>query len=69
MIANCVTRVEFVILAFLLLAALVSVPAHGATYYVATSGRDANPGTETQPWRTIQKAADTLIASDTVFVK
>jgi len=69
MIANCVTRVGLVILASLLLAALVLASAHGTTYYVATSGRDANPGTETQPWRTIQKAADTLIASDTVFVK
>jgi len=69
MIANCVTRVGLVILASLLLAALVLVSAHGATYYVATSGSDANAGTEAQPWCTIQKAAVTLIAGDTVYVR
>jgi len=66
---NRVVRVGFVILASLLLAPLVSVPAQGATYYVATSGSDANPGTEAQPWRTIKKAAVTLLAGDTVYVK
>jgi len=64
-----VVRVGFVILASLLLAALVSVPAQGATYYVATSGSDANPGAEAQPWRTIKKTATTLRAEDTVYVK
>ncbi len=39
------------------------------TYYVATYGNDANPGTETQPWASIQKAAGTLIAGDSVFIK
>ena len=38
-------------------------------YYVAPNGDDANPGTEAQPWRTIQKAADTLVAGDTVYVR
>jgi len=69
MITNCVVRAGSVILGSLLLATLVSVSAHGATYYVAMSGSDANPGTEAQPWRTIQKAADTLFAGDTVYVK
>jgi parallel beta-helix repeat protein len=41
----------------------------GSTYYVAPDGDDANPGTESQPWRTIQKAADTLVAGDTVLIK
>jgi parallel beta-helix repeat protein len=68
-ITNSVVKVGFAILASLLLAVLISVPAHGATYYVATSGSDSNPGTQAQPWRTIQKAADTLIAGDMVFVK
>lgn len=39
------------------------------TYYVAPTGNDSNPGTETSPWRTIQKAADTLVAGDTVYVR
>ena len=38
-------------------------------FYVATNGNDANPGTESQPWRTIQKAANTLTAGQTVYVK
>ena len=41
----------------------------GATYYVATTGSDTNPGTEASPWRNIQKAADTVVAGDTVIVK
>jgi len=38
------------------------------TYYVATSGSDLNPGTESQPWKTIQKAAATITAGDTVLI-
>jgi hypothetical protein len=32
----------------------------GATVYVATTGSDGAPGTQDQPWRTVQKALDTL---------
>jgi len=45
----------------------VSNSAH--TYYVATDGDDNNPGSATQPWRTIQKAADTVAAGSTVYVR
>jgi len=38
------------------------------TYYVSTSGNDNNPGTQTQPWATLQKAVDTVVAGDTVIV-
>ncbi|WP_054956289.1 right-handed parallel beta-helix repeat-containing protein [Paenibacillus dakarensis] len=38
-------------------------------YYVSTSGDDSNPGTLSSPWRTIQKAADTLKPGETVFVR
>jgi parallel beta-helix repeat protein len=41
----------------------------GNTYYVATDGYDANPGTLDQPWLTIQKAANTMVAGDTVVVQ
>ncbi|MCD4773405.1 MAG: right-handed parallel beta-helix repeat-containing protein [Bacteroidales bacterium] len=44
-------------------------PIYADTYYVAPYGNDNNPGTEVQPWLTIQKAANTLIAGDTVYVK
>ncbi|TAL57674.1 MAG: DUF1565 domain-containing protein, partial [Bacteroidetes bacterium] len=39
------------------------------TYYVATTGNDANPGTQGQPFATIQKAANVVNPGDTVIVK
>jgi hypothetical protein len=42
--------------------------AFAADYYVAPAGLDTNPGSQAQPWKTIQKAADTLAAGDTVYV-
>lgn len=44
------------------------VQAAGTTYYVSPSGLDTNPGTQTSPWKTIQKAANSVIAGDTVNV-
>lgn len=41
----------------------------GTVYYVAPTGSDSNPGTEALPWRTIRKAANTLVAGDTVYIK
>jgi len=44
-------------------------PTGGAVYYVnGSTGNDANPGTSSAPWRTIQKAANTLRAGETVIV-
>ena len=37
-------------------------------YYVAPQGSDSNPGTQSQPWKTIQKAADTATSGKTVLV-
>jgi hypothetical protein len=42
---------------------------YGAEYYVSRTGNDSNPGTEAQPWKTIQKAANTLVAGDSVLIK
>ena len=39
------------------------------TYYVSNSGLDSNLGTETHPFKTIQKAADIVNPGDTVIVK
>ena len=39
------------------------------THYVAMNGNDNNSGTESQPWRTISKAARIAKAGDTVYVK
>jgi serralysin len=38
------------------------------TYYVSNSGDDANSGTSSSPWRTIQRAANTVSAGATVIV-
>jgi hypothetical protein len=38
-------------------------------YYVSPNGSDANPGTLLRPWRTIGKAARTVIPGDTVYVR
>jgi hypothetical protein len=41
-----------------------------ATYYIQRSiGNNNNPGTEALPWQTIQKAANTMVAGDTVLIK
>ncbi len=50
--------------------AFCSVPyAPGVDYFVATTGNDDNPGTEALPWRTVQKAADTMVAGDSVSIR
>ncbi|NIM17494.1 MAG: DUF1565 domain-containing protein, partial [Candidatus Aminicenantes bacterium] len=53
----------------IIIAVVTCGQAYAANYYVAKSGNDANPGTEAQPWLTIQKAADTMVAGDTVYIK
>ena len=40
-----------------------------ADYYVAPTGDDGNSGTESEPWATIQKAADVMVAGDQVFLR
>jgi len=37
-------------------------------YYVSTTGSDSNLGTQIQPFKTIQHAADTVSAGDTVYI-
>lgn len=41
----------------------------GNTYYVAKGGNDNNPGTFDSPWLTIQHAASTMVAGDTVDIE
>ncbi len=47
----------------------ISTFVQATTYYVAENGDDDNPGTETRPWRSVDKAAETMEAGDTVYVK
>ncbi len=53
-----------------LLTLLEAVTAQGATYYVATTGNDSNPGTSTSPWRNPQRCTTSPIkAGDTCIVR
>ena len=54
------------------LVALLLLPcthAQATNYFVSTTGVDTNPGTLAQPWRTIQKAANTVVAGDIVCLR
>jgi len=55
----------FVVLLFLLKA----LPAFSATWYVATTGADANPGTSNSPFATITRAQSAALANDTVYLR
>jgi hypothetical protein len=48
---------------------LLAQPPAGTTFYVATTGSDTNPGTQTAPFATLQHAADVAAAGDTVLVR
>jgi parallel beta-helix repeat protein len=42
---------------------------YAATYYVSPYGNNTYPGTLSAPWQTITKAANTLVAGDTVIIR
>ncbi len=44
-------------------------PGSGNTYYVSPTGSDTNPGTFTQPFKTITKAESVVVAGDTVYLR
>ena len=50
-------------------ALLLAVPAFADEYYVAPAGDDANPGTQAQPFASLQKTQDVVKAGDTVWVR
>lgn len=41
----------------------------GGQFYVSVKGNDTNPGTLERPFRTIQRAADVMVAGDTCYVR
>jgi hypothetical protein len=65
---NSKLKIPIVILSIFLGLFCFAKISQAATYYVSTTGNDSNPGTQAQPWLTIQKAADTMVAGDTVNV-
>ncbi len=48
---------------------LLTISAQAGTYYVATNGNNNNPGTSSQPWRSIAYAAGRMGAGDTTYVR
>jgi parallel beta-helix repeat protein len=50
-------------------ALLAAGAARAETFHVAPGGDDADLGSEGEPWATLQKAADTVRAGDTVLVR
>lgn len=73
--SSTIRKVLFSVIVILLISTLsigvnfLAGAAQAKTYYVATNGNDSNPGTLNQPWRTIQHAADTAVAGDTVQIR
>ncbi|MBZ5628531.1 MAG: right-handed parallel beta-helix repeat-containing protein [Acidobacteriia bacterium] len=47
---------------------IVASSGTGRSLYVSTSGSDSNPGTLAAPWKTIQHAANSVQAGETVYV-
>ena len=43
--------------------------ANATVYYVATTGSDANPGGQSQPFRTIKKSVSVLRPGDTLYIR
>lgn len=63
---------RFPIAISIVLCAMMQVAvSNAAVYYVSTadSANDSNAGTQSQPWRTITKAANSAVAGDTVYIK
>jgi hypothetical protein len=48
---------------------LTALTAQAATLYVSTSGLDTNQGTLASPWKTIQHAANSAAAGDTIYIR
>ena len=62
-------RLRLVACLFLVMCAIAAPRADAATWYVAPAGNDSNAGTESAPFRTIQRAANVVNPGDTVIVE
>ena len=62
-------RIAGLILAIaMILGNIIHTKAAGNTYYVSTTGNDANPGTASAPFRTFAKANSLLTAGSTLYI-
>src|SRR5271155_285312 len=62
-------NVKFLSLVTLLVCVSGAFGQANSSFYVSTAGNDSNPGTQVAPWRTVQHAADTVLAGSTVNVR
>ena len=53
---------------FLVAGCLLRIAAIAGEYHISVKGNDNNPGTATQPFRTINHAAQIAVAGDTITV-
>jgi len=60
---------SFVVVTFFLFNLFTTQTQAASNYYVSPSGNDNNPGTQSQPFKTIQKGADIATAGDTVYIR
>jgi Protein of unknown function (DUF1565) len=61
--------VKFLSLVVLFVCVSGALGQSNSSFYVSMTGADSNPGTQTEPWRTVQHAADTVRAGSTVNVR
>lgn len=73
---SCLTRFSHVVSSVTLLSVgiltgplLTAMPADATIFYVAATGNDSANGSSESPWRTWQKAANTMVAGDTTIVR
>jgi hypothetical protein len=64
-----INKLIFKAILFVLFIFVISSSAIATTYYVAGNGNDSNTGVLSAPWKTVQKAAATAVAGDTVYVR
>jgi parallel beta-helix repeat protein len=63
-------RLTLALCALLASFAMVAVShASAATYYVSPTGSDSNAGTLSAPWKTVQKAMNTMVAGDSAYLR
>ncbi len=55
-------------ISLLLISSLFYFQALYSQYYVSPAGSDSNPGTLEQPFKTVQKAADIMVAGETCYI-
>ena len=67
--ANFSASSPFTLASCLILILLWALPIEAATFYVATNGSDANPGTAALPFRTMYRAGSAMRAGDVVVLR